>query len=59
MNGQFAPHRTAMSPKMTKGGENEMAPTNAPKTPQDPAAEQFQMAVENEVAAAKRVSQKS
>ncbi len=44
---------------MTKGGENEMAPTNAPKTPQDPAAEQFQMAVENEVAAAKRVSQKS
>ena len=44
---------------MTKGGENEMAPTNAPKTPQDPAAEQFQMATENEVAAAKRVSQKS
>jgi len=45
--------------EMTKGGENEMAPTNAPKTPQDPAAEQFQMATENEVAAAKRVSQKS
>jgi hypothetical protein len=44
---------------MTKVGENEMAPTNAPKTPQDPAAEQFQMATENEVAAAKRVSQKS
>jgi hypothetical protein len=44
---------------VTKGGENEMAPTNAPKTPQDPAAEQFQMATENEVAAAKRVSQKS
>ena len=54
-----APHRTAMSPKMTKGGENEMAPTNAPKTPQDPEADQFQMAIENEVAAAKRVSQKS
>lgn len=49
--------------EMTKGGENEMAPTNAPtnapKTPQDPQADRFQMAVENEVAAAKRVSQKS
>ena len=45
--------------EMTKGGENEMAAKNAPKTPQDPATEQFQMAVENEVAAAKRVSQKS
>ena len=42
-----------------KAGENEMAPTNAPKTPQDAQADQYQKAMENEVAGAKRVSQKS
>lgn len=42
-----------------KAGENEMAPTNAPKTPQDAQADQYQKAMENEVAGAKRVSQHS
>jgi len=45
-----------------KAGENEMAPTNAPKTPQTPQdaqADQYQKAMENEVAGAKRVSQQS
>jgi len=42
-----------------KAGENEMAPTNAPKIPQDAQVDQYQKTMENEVASAKRVSQKS
>jgi len=46
-------------PVIEKAGEHEMAPTNAPKTPPDAQADQYQKAMENEIAGAKRVQQQS